>query len=67
MMLVSGVPQAKPRAASTDDHRILVTDDDVVDNRGQIWWGEDLGAPRVCHLQTQVRAGFEPLRGGGIH
>ncbi len=25
-------------------------------------WGENLGAPRVCHVSEVIRAGFEPGR-----
>jgi len=33
---VSGVPAGKVRTAITDDDRILVTEDDILDNRGQV-------------------------------
>jgi 2-keto-myo-inositol isomerase len=33
---VSGVPAGKAKAALTDEDRILVTRDDIVDNRGQV-------------------------------
>jgi 2-keto-myo-inositol isomerase len=33
---VSGVPPGKAKAATTDEDRILVTKDDVMDNRGQV-------------------------------
>jgi 2-keto-myo-inositol isomerase len=33
---VSGVPPGKKKAAITDEDRILVTEDDIMDNRGQV-------------------------------
>ena len=30
------------------------------------WWGENLGAPEVCHVSGFIRAGFEPCRAFGI-
>ena len=29
------------------------------------WWGENLGAPGVCHVSEVIRAGFEPCRVAG--
>ena len=29
-------------------------------------WGENLGAPEVCHVSGFIRAGFEPCRAFGI-
>ncbi len=37
---------------------------DVAGRRHSDRWGEDLGAPRIGHLDYAVRAGFEPRRGG---
>jgi hypothetical protein len=28
-------------------------------------WGENLGAPGVCHVSEVIRAGFEPCRAAG--